>query len=275
MIIDGRKIASGIISRIRSKVAALPFQPVFCDVLVGTDTVSAKYVDLKAKKAESAGIRFLRAEFGQNITTAELKEQISGLNQSENICGLIVQLPLPGHIDRQAVLDAINPAIDVDCLGAKRSSEFYKGNMAIIPPTAAAIMYILDSLKIELAGKNILVLGQGELVGRPVTYLLKRRGLKVSTADKFTADIPGLLSKSDVIVSGTGKPRLITAEKIKAGCVVIDAGTAEDGEAIVGDADFESVRTKADIVSPVPGGVGPVTVGMLLKNVVKVAELLS
>ena len=271
-IIDGRKIASDIISKLKVEVAALPFAPVFCDVLVGDDPVSRQYVDLKAKKAESIGIKFLRAEFPGNISTQALVEEIRKLNTADNLCGLIVQLPLPAVIARGEVLDAIDSKIDVDCIGKKRSEAFYAGDLEIVPPTAAAIMYILDSLKSDLPSKNILVVGQGELVGRPTTFLLKNRGLKVRVADINTKNPGEMMLMADVIISAVGKPKLITGEKIKPGCVVIDAGTSEDGNAIVGDADFGSVKNAASALSPVPGGVGPVTVAMLLSNVVKVAK---
>lgn len=287
LIIDGRKIAYEIISNLKSEVAALPVQPVFCDILVGRNPVSAQYVDLKAKKAESVGIKFLRADFKENIATADLIKEIQKLNQAENMCGLIVQLPLPPALDRRAVLDAIDPSIDVDCIGQSRSGKFYGGDMEIVPPTAAAVMQILDSLRLDLASKNILVVGQGELVGRPVAFLLKQRIIAfaddsalpdtavmpgINVADINTKNTLELMKNADVIISAAGQPKLITAEKIKPGAVVIDAGAAEDGGEIVGDVDFASVENIASAVSPVPGGVGPVTVAMLLKNVVQVAK---
>lgn len=272
MIIDGRKIASNIISNLKSEVAALPVQPVFCDILVGRNPVSAQYVDLKAKKAESIGIKFLRAEFKENIATADLIKEIQKLNQAENMCGLIVQLPLPPALDRRAVLDAIDPSIDVDCIGQSRSGKFYAGDLEIVPPTAAAVMQILESLRLDLKTKNILILGQGALVGKPVTFLLQSRNLTVNIADINTTNTEELMQAADIIISGTGRPKLITVDKIKTGCVIVDAGTAEDGGEIVGDVDFESVKNVASAISPVPGGVGPVTVAMLLSNVVKVAK---
>ncbi|MBI3231797.1 MAG: bifunctional 5,10-methylenetetrahydrofolate dehydrogenase/5,10-methenyltetrahydrofolate cyclohydrolase [Candidatus Doudnabacteria bacterium] len=273
MIIDGRKIASEIFTEIKSEVAHLPFIPVFCDILVGSNRISAQYVSLKANKALSCGIKFLRAEFNENIKTAELILEIKKLNTTPDMCGLITQLPLPSSIDRTLVLDAIDPAIDVDCIGQKRNSEFYQGNLELVPPTASAVMQILDSLKIDLKEKNILVIGQGELVGKPVSFLLNQtRGLKVSTADKFTSNTNELISQADIVISGVGKPKLLTRDNIKPGSIIIDAGASEDSGEIVGDVDFESVKNIASQVSPVPGGVGPVTVAMLLLNVLKVAK---
>ena len=274
-IIDGRKIASDIINQLKIEVAALPFQPVFCDVLVGNDPVSAQYVDLKAKKARACGIKFLRADFPDSISADGLAEEIKKLNRTENMCGLIVQLPLPKGLNKRPVLDSIAPEIDVDCIGQEVNAKFYGGDLSITPPTAAAVMFMLDSLKMDLAQKNILVVGQGELVGRPVSFFLRHRGLKINVADINTKNPGELMLAADIIISAVGKAKLITGEKIKPGSVVIDAGTSEDGNAIVGDVDFESAKDVASAITPVPGGVGPVTVAMLLSNVVKVAKARS
>lgn len=279
LIINGRKIAAGIIHNLKSEVAALPFQPVFCDILVGRNPVSAQYVNVKAKKAESIGVRFLRAEFADEIGTENLVREIKKINQTPNLCGLIVQLPLPSGIDRRQVLDAIDPKLDVDCIGRQRSAAFYGGDLEIVPPTAAAVVKILDALQLDLTSKHILVVGQGELVGRPVAFLLQHRlaaagtpSSRINIADIHTKNTSELMKDADIIISATGRPKLITGEKIKPGAIIIDAGVAEDGGLIVGDVDFESVKNVAGAVSPVPGGVGPVTVAMLLNNVVKVAK---
>ena len=270
-IIEGRKIASQIIDELKSEVAALPFKPVFCDILVGNDPVSAQYVNLKAKKAGEAGMEFLRANFNAGITTQELVNEIKKLNQTSRMAGLIVQLPLPENLDRRQVLDTIDFSIDVDCMGSKRSAEFYNGNLEIVPPTSAAVMTIIDSLNVDLSISVIAVVGKGELVGKPVKFLLEQRGLKVSLIDRSTPNPEEVMRQADVIISATGKPKLIKGNMLKPGSVVIDAGTAEDGGQIVGDVDLESVKEVAGFVSPVPGGVGPVTVACLLQNVLKAA----
>jgi methylenetetrahydrofolate dehydrogenase (NADP+)/methenyltetrahydrofolate cyclohydrolase len=274
-IIDGRKIASETIQNLKSQVAALPFKPVFCDILVGNDPVSAQYVNLKAKKAGEAGMEFLRANFNAGITTEELVDEIKKLNQTSRMAGLIVQLPLPENLDRRQVLDCIDFSIDVDCMGSKRSAEFYNGNLEIVPPTSAAVMAIIDSLNLDLSASSIAVVGKGELVGKPVKFLLEQRGLKVSLIDRSTPNPEAVMRQADVIISATGKPKLIKGNMLKPGSVVIDAGTAEDGGQIVGDVDLESVKEVAGFVSPVPGGVGPVTVACLLQNVLKAARKLS
>jgi methylenetetrahydrofolate dehydrogenase (NADP+)/methenyltetrahydrofolate cyclohydrolase len=189
-----------------------------------------------------------------------------------NMCGIIAQLPLPEHIDKRAVLDAIDSRLDVDCLGSKTSSEFYMGNSKIGFPTALACMAVLDSISLDLSSKNVLVMGQGDLVGKPVTALLKARGVVAHTITRSTEGKEELMKNADVIISGMGQGKYITGDMVKQGAVIVDAGTSEENSAIVGDVDFESVSKVASHISPVPGGVGPVTVAMLLKNVLTVAK---
>ena len=274
-IIDGRAIAQGILKGIKSEVAKLDFQPVFCDVLVGDDPASKQYVGMKQKAAEKLGFRFRSANYPSSIATDQLIAEIKKISQEPNMSGLIVQLPLPSTIDKQAVLDSIDPRIDVDCTGKVNTDLFYAGNAYVEFPTAAAVMELLDTTKINLKDKKCLVVGFGQLVGRPVSFLLEQRGLKVDVARSKTENILELMKKADVIVSAAGKSKLITGEKIKFGSIIIDAGTSESDGGIVGDVDLDSVKETAGFVSPVPGGVGPVTVAKLLENVLKVAKKVS
>src|SRR3989344_5674888 len=283
-IIDGKKIRKGILENIRRDVALLPFTPVFSDVLVGKDPASAQYVRMKAKTAESVGMAFHKADFPDSITTDELLAEIKKLNEIKNMCGIIVQLPLPAHIDKQKVFDTIEPGLDVDCLGRIASEKFYKGDTSIGFPTALACMALLESLNLNLkdpprlgeAGKKIAVLGQGMLVGRPVSALLRFRGLEPAIIDINTPnkDKAELIKGADVIISGMGAGKYITGGMLKPGVVLIVAGTSESEGGIVGDVNLESVKDVASYVSPVPGGVGPVTVAMLLNNVLSVAKKL-
>ncbi len=272
ILIDGKKLQKEILAQVKTEVATLPFKPIFCDVLLGDDPVSAQYVLMKAKRAEDCGIHFHNANFPASITSEELVAEIKKLNLIPHMYGLIVQLPLPASIDKKAVLDAIDPTIDVDCLGQEASKKFYEGESTMGFPTALACMALIDSLSINLAGKKIVVVGQGELVGKPVVKLLENRGLTPIRVDKSTTNKEEILREADIIISATGKGKLIQGSMIKQGVILIDAGTSESNGGIVGDVDLESVKDKASYVSPVPGGVGPVTVAMLLKNVLTVAE---
>lgn len=275
-ILDGRKIAKEILGEIKTEVEKLNFQPVFCDILVGDDVVSLQYVHMKKRAAEKLGIRFQEAFFPESITNEELLEEIDKLNKIPNMCGIIVQLPLPPHLDKKKILDAISPILDVDCLGESTSTNFYNyfddKSFSIIFPTALACFTILESINLDLHNKNIVVLGQGELVGKPVSQLLFYKGYNVISLNSSTEDKETILKNADIIISGIGKGKFITGSMVKNGVVIIDAGTSESGSGVVGDVDLDSVQDVAYYVSPVPGGVGPVTVAMLFKNVLEVAK---
>jgi len=271
IIIDGKKLQKEILADVKDKLGRLPFQPVFCDVLVGEEPVSVQYVKIKARMAEEVGIKFHSAFFSSSITTGELIKEIKFLNQIPHMCGIVIQLPLPPSIDRRAVLDSIDPALDVDCLGTFAGNEFYNNKSNFGPPAAVASMVALDSLGLDLVKKSVVVLGQGELVGKPVTALLKWRNINPFVVNSQTENSKDLIKDADVIISGIGKGKYITGEMIKDGAVLIDAGTSEDGNSVVGDVDVSSVMGIAGAISPVPGGVGPITVAMLLKNVLTVA----
>ncbi len=271
-IIDGRKIRDNILENIKKEVELLSFVPVFCDVLVGEDKVSEQYVRMKDKTATSVGIKFHNAHFPATITTEELIEEIKVLNKIPNMCGLIVQLPLPENIDTKKVLDAIDPDLDVDCLGFLASEKFYQNISHLAPPTANACFYILKSLNISLEDKKIVVLGNGELVGRPVSALLKSLGFEVNTITRNTENKEIILKNADIVISGMGNGKYVNSEMIKENAIIVDAGTSESGSGIVGDVDVESIKDMQGFVSPVPGGVGPVTIAMLLQNVLTVAK---
>ncbi len=271
-IIDGRKLREEILSKIKKEVALLSFVPIFCDVLVGNDPGSMQYVKMKAKTAESVGIKFHSADFLESITTDELVKQIQILNQIPDMCGIIVQLPLPEHIDKQSVFDSIDPKLDVDCLGKVASDRFYSGDISIGFPTALSCMSLLDSVGLDLKDKNIAVLGQGMLVGKPVAALLNFRNISPVLVRSKTENKEKIIKEADVVISGMGHGKYLTGDMIKQGVVLIDAGTSESSGGIVGDVDLESVKSVAGYVSPVPGGVGPVTVAMLLNNVLTVAK---
>src|SRR3989344_4052399 len=183
MVLDGRKIAAEILEAVKNEVSKLPFQPKFCDILVGSDPASAQYVRMKGRTAEKVGIKFRDAQFPADISTQDLIAEIKKINQEPNLRGLIVQLPLPASIDRQAVLDAIDPKIDVDATGKVNNDLFYEGKAYMEFPTAAAVMELLGRTGIiEQKGKKFLVVGYGQLVGKPVEFLLKQRGLHVDVA---------------------------------------------------------------------------------------------
>jgi len=271
-IIDCKKIKEEILEEVKTGVLSLPFSPIFCDVLVGNNEVSASYVRIKSKTAMSVEIKFRTVEFKEFITTEELIEEIENLNNVPSMCGIIIQLPLPDHIDKKRVLGAIKPSLDVDCLGQINSENFYRNEGSIGYPTALACVKILDSLNLDLFDKKILILGKGSLVGLPVYHLLRSRGLEVITVDSKTENTDILIKNADVIISAIGKAKYIKGNMIKDGVVLIDAGTSEDNGSVSGDIDSDSVMGIASFLSKTPGGVGPVTVATLLLNVLQVAK---
>ncbi|MFZ3015937.1 MAG: bifunctional 5,10-methylenetetrahydrofolate dehydrogenase/5,10-methenyltetrahydrofolate cyclohydrolase [Minisyncoccia bacterium] len=272
IIIDGKKISDEILAKVKNEVASLSFKPIFCDVLVGNDPVSLQYVKMKMRMAESVGIGFHESFFPSSVSTENLIKEIKLLNNIPNMCGVIVQLPLPEYLDNRRILDAIDPDLDVDCLGTVASEKFYKNKMDLHFPTALACMTLLDSLNLNLNDKKIVVLGQGELVGKPVTALLHFRGLSPVTISSKTENKENLIKEADIIISGIGDGKYITGNMIKKSAVIIDAGTSESKGGVIGDVDLESVKGIAGFVSPVPGGVGPITIAMLFSNVLSVAK---
>lgn len=271
-IIDGRQISKDVLNKVKEEISSLPFVPVFCDILVGDNPVSLQYVNMKRKKAEEIGIRFHEASFSSNISTEDLINEIQKINKIPNMCGVIVQLPLPESLDQEKVLDAVDPLLDVDCLSAVTSEKFYGGDLFLGFPTALACIALLDSLNLDLKDKKIAVMGFGKLVGKPVSALLNFRNLNVEIVRSKTERKEEILKEADIVISGMGKGSYIKGDMIKNGAILIDAGSSESDSGIIGDVDLESVKGVASFVSPVPGGVGPMTVAMLLQNVLKVAK---
>jgi methylenetetrahydrofolate dehydrogenase (NADP+)/methenyltetrahydrofolate cyclohydrolase len=276
-IINGRKIKKEILENVKSEIEKLSFTPFFCDVLVGDDLASLQYVNLKKKTALSLGINFHEANFSENITTEELIQEIEKINKVPNMCGIIIQLPLPSHLDKEKVLSAIDPLLDVDCLGKVNSNKFYSNQYEIAYPTAEACVYLFDEIinNLETKDKQIVILGEGRLVGKPTAHLLESRGLQVDTVNSKTENKEELIKNAEIIISAIGKPKYINKNMIKDKVNIIDAGTAEEDGGVVGDVDFESVKEKCNFITPSPGGVGPVTVAMLFQNILQVAKKLN
>lgn len=280
MIIDGRTLAKDLNLHTQDRINKLPYRPLLVDVVVGNDPASLSYVGIKERTAKKYGMDFELHHLPEESSTESVVEVIQELGKREELAGLIIQIPLPPHLDQQKILNAIPVRVDVDLLNAETSDKFYANDGELIPPTAGAILHILDSLPEDWMQKKFVVLGRGELVGKPITHLLKQRGYNVEVVHSQTENSAELLRQADVIISGVGKPNFITGDQVKDGVIIIDAGTSEavdvapgSASKISGDVDFESCEPKAKFITPVPGGVGPITVAKLLENVVKVAEL--
>lgn len=260
MLVDGKKMAEEIkgelagFFRDRSAVLAV--------ILVGNEPTSVKFVERKKKFGEAIGVTVKVFEFEENITENDLAEEIEKMANDESINGLVIQLPLPHGFNVERILNSIPAIKDVDALTA---------NASVDSPVVEAIMEIFNRHNVDLINKKILVVGQGKLVGRPLTIYLLQEGYDVEVADVKTIDLKKKTLSADVIISGVGKPSLITPEMIKNGVILIDAGTAEQAGKIKGDIDLACID-KSKLLTPVPGGVGPLVVAMLFKNLSKLIK---
>ena len=271
-LVDGKKIADEILQELRIKIQESGLSLKLAVVLVGGNPASLSYIKMKQKRAEEIGIQVEIFRYRIEMTQAELIAEIKQINSEPSVSGILVQLPLPEHLNRDEVLNAVDPQKDVDCLTETNKQRLNTALAVPLPPAAAAVLKILEYYQIDLRDKQVLVIGEGDLIGKPLAGLLKNQGIKFVVANRQTPDLPKIAIGADVIVTGTGKANLLTGDMVKQGATVIDAGTtgAEDG-AVVGDVDTESVARKAGVLAAVPGGVGPVTVSMLFANVLKSA----
>ncbi len=275
-VIDGRALAQALNEQTAAGLKQLSFMPLLCDIVVGEDAASLSYVGIKQRTAEKFGFAFRAEYLPESSTTEQVTAKINEIQGDQNLCGLIVQLPLPPHLDKQAILSAISFEVDVDLLSPKSLEKFYHDQSVVLPPTVGAIMYILEQIdqqnNLNLKDLQFVVAGQGELVGKPIAHELQKRGYKLQAISRDTSNNEQVLLSADIIISGMGQPGLITADMIKENVVIIDAGTSESEGSIKGDVDFDSVAPKAKLITPTPGGVGPLTVSKLLENVLIVAK---
>ncbi|WP_169734555.1 bifunctional 5,10-methylenetetrahydrofolate dehydrogenase/5,10-methenyltetrahydrofolate cyclohydrolase [Mycoplasma elephantis] len=264
---DGKKVALEITEIIKDRVKGLKVKPSLAIIQVGTLESSNKYVSLKIKKANELGINAQLFSFSEDVKFEELKKFF--LNNEDKFDGIMVQLPLPKHLDKQKVCDLIPYRKDIDGLTSKNNNKFYNDKTSFTPATANAILNIIDYYDIDVYAKKCGVIGQSNLVGKPISYLLRKRGAIVNTYDLST----GIdnINVNDVLIVAAGTAHLVNYQMIKDNCVVIDVGTNIDKQTeykLKGDVDPEKLETKASFFAPVPGGVGPLTVVSLLYNLI-------
>jgi len=268
LIIDGKKIATKIENKLKKQINKEGLHPKLVVILVGDHSPSKTYVRRKREAAERVGIEFLLKKFPANISKANLIANIKNIQKTIKPSGLIVQLPLPEPLWTPDVLNAIDPQIDVDCLTDANQGKLLMNQAYMAPPTPAAVMEILKNIKMNPKGKVITVLGTGRLVGKPLITMLNNAGATVIACNRETKNIKTKCLEADIIVTAVGKHKLLTADMVKKGAVVIDTGIVFVNHQMKGDVDFEKVKGKAKAITPVPGGVGPITVSLLLKNTV-------
>lgn len=272
MLLDGKAIRNRIEETLKLKIRNFKEAPCLVVVMVGNNTASEVYVRNKLKACERVGIKAVVKKFPETITEKELLEVIVKENGDPKVNGLLVQLPLPVHIDRENIMSAIDPVKDVDGLTTENMGKLMRGLKGIVPATPKGIIRLLDEYQIPLSGKKALVIGKSNLVGKPTALLLMQRDATVSVAHIKTTNLDELARNADVIVTAAGAPNLLTSKNVSKGVVIVDVSTNLYEAKIVGDVDFPSVNPLAKYISPVPGGVGPMTIASLLENVVECFE---
>jgi methylenetetrahydrofolate dehydrogenase (NADP+) / methenyltetrahydrofolate cyclohydrolase len=278
ILLDGKALSEKIKEEVRVEVAQLVEEkhitPGLAVILVGNDAASATYVASKAKSCKNAGIYSVVHEMPDSITQEELLETIEMMNNNPKLDGILVQLPLPKHIDTTVVLEAINPLKDVDGFHPYNVGRMVSNLDAFLPATPFGVMRMFQEYGIELSGKNVCVIGSSDIVGKPMAALLTNAKATVTVCNSRTKDLSAHTKAADIVVIAVGVPHLLKADMLKDGAVVIDVGINRlDTGKLTGDADFEDCKSKCTHITPVPGGVGPMTIAMLLKNTIKAAKL--
>ena len=277
IIIDGKKVSQKIKDEVKEKVAALKakgIETTLAVIQVGNDPASTVYVGNKKKACEYTGIRSLAYEIPEETTEEELLKLVHSLNDRDDVDGILVQLPLPKHINEDRVIQAISPAKDVDGFHPQSVGALSIGEPGFVSCTPAGIIELLKRYNIQIDGKECVIIGRSNIVGKPVSMLLLRENGTVTVCHSHTADLKEVTKRADILVVAIGKAKFVTADYIKEGAAVIDVGMerGENGK-LCGDVDFESAVEKAGAITPVPGGVGPMTIAMLMNNCVYSAGL--
>lgn len=268
IIADGSKISQTILERLRKQVASKKLRPHLAVVLVGQDPASRTYVRKKQEAALSIGVKFSLHQYPEHISTETLIDELGRIQKDSTLTGIIVQLPLPPGIEKQQVLNKLNPALDVDYLSWVNLGKLVIGENPLVPPTPGAILEILNFYKIPLRGKHIVLVGGGDLIGKPLANILIQMPVTLTVCGKETRDLASFTRQADILITGVGKPELIRKDMVKKGVVVVDAGVSFRGKKMFGDVAFGEVSKKAALITPTPGGVGPITVAKLLENTV-------
>lgn len=276
-LIDGKAISATIKDELKEKVAAMKEQGVevtLAVIQVGNDPASSVYVGNKKKACAYVGIRSLAYELTEETTEKELLDLIDELNERADVNGILVQLPLPKHIDEEKVLNRINPLKDVDGFHPQNVGSLCIGKEGFVSCTPAGIIQLLKRSDIEIAGKECVVIGRSNIVGKPMALLLLQENGTVTVTHSRTKDLKEVTKRADILVVAIGKPKMITAEYVKDGAVVIDVGIHRNEQnKLCGDVDFDDVAPKCSAITPVPGGVGPMTIAMLMYNCVESVSL--
>ena len=275
-VIDGKAVAASVRERVREEVEELTREigrpPGLATVLVGDDPASAIYVRRKHEAAEAAGIRNFDHQPSASIRQDELWELVSDLNANDEVDGILVQLPLPDQLIADPIIAVIDPDKDVDGLTPVSAGRLARGEPRLVPATPQGVMELLSSVGVDPAGREAVIVGRSNLVGRPLFSLLLGANATVTVCHSRTRDLAEVCRRAEILVAAAGQPRLVTGDMVRPGATVIDVGTNRTDDGLIGDVDFDAARKVAGAISPVPGGVGPMTIAMLLANTVKAAQ---
>jgi methylenetetrahydrofolate dehydrogenase (NADP+)/methenyltetrahydrofolate cyclohydrolase len=272
-ILDGRLVAKTTLVSLRSRIAALPRPPGIAVVRVGEDPASKVYVGRKTARAERLGFKHEEIHLDDSVSQQALEAVIDKLNEADWVDGILLQLPLPDGLDSTALLDRIDPAKDVDGFHPDNVGRLSQGRARFVPCTPAGVMRMLSQMEIPLEGKHAVVIGRSNIVGRPMAMLLEKANATVTLAHSRTQNLPTLTRSADVVVAAVGRPHFVQGDWISEDTVVIDVGINRlDDGSLVGDVDTEAAAERASWITPVPGGVGPMTIAMLMENTVVAAE---
>lgn len=268
MILDGKKTADVLIKKIADEVSNIKDTITLTLVMVGKNPASTVYVKNKQKACADAGINVNGYFLEENITQKEVLKIIEDSNNDPKVHGILVQLPLPSHLDETIIINSIDPKKDVDGLTVVNQGKLFNGMDTIHPATPKGVMTLLQKYFIDIAGKNVVVIGRSKLVGRPLAMLLLQKNATITIAHSKTVNLKEITKRADILIVAIGKPKFITADMVKKDAVVIDVGINKVEGKVVGDVDFNLVKDVASYITPVPKGVGPMTIASLLENII-------
>lgn len=269
MLLDGKMLSNKIKNKLKAEFAKLDPKPKLVVILVGDDPASKLYVQSKQKACEEVGVISETILLDSTITEEQLVLEIERLNNDPTVHGILVQLPLPKHLNETLIINTISDKKDVDGFHIYNKGRLINNLETIVPATPLGVLTLLKEYNIEIKGKHSVVIGRSNIVGRPMAALLLNHDATVTICHRYTENLKQYTLMADIIVCAVGKPNLITADMVKEGAVIIDVGINRLGKKVVGDVDFENVKDKASAITPVPGGVGPMTIAMLLSNLLK------
>jgi methylenetetrahydrofolate dehydrogenase (NADP+) / methenyltetrahydrofolate cyclohydrolase len=272
-LIDGRAIAGRVRDELKETIAKMPVKPGLATILVGDDPASAVYVGSKRRTCQELGIRDLHHHLRSDVGQGELGAMITELGEDPGVTGILLQLPIPSHLDAQGLIELIPADKDVDGLSVLSAGRLARHVPGLYPCTPQGIMELLDRYHVDLAGTDVVVVGRPNLVGWPLAQLLLQRDATVTSCHKGTRNLVRVCRHADVLIVAAGAKRLVDADFVRPGATVIDVGIHRTPDGLCGDVDFDSVAPLVDLISPVPGGVGPMTIAMLMRNTLLAAKL--